>query len=207
MPVADSDAPALRADGTLKDASEMQWEYSPSRPSAQLPPYPSSLTDPANTVHVQPFKWLQPQTGPAGTSQSTSTRKRTAGETEDQPNNNNNKKDDDKKKDDKKKLANAQSAAKRKLDRPAKKGLGTSIDRILAKPSLSLSDASVHSSELEGEEDDDGQDDDSAANVVAEDQDSASRAKRGEGYRDVDTIFTMVDGDVPEKGRICTICR
>ena len=31
------DAPALRPDGSLKDASEMEWEYSPSSKTIPLP--------------------------------------------------------------------------------------------------------------------------------------------------------------------------
>src|SRR5271155_4495163 len=56
----DSDAPVLRADGTLKDASEMEWINSPSAEKKTLPPFhPDDASDGNESVSPAPHKHLK----------------------------------------------------------------------------------------------------------------------------------------------------
>ena len=56
----DSDAPVLRADGTLKDASEMEWINSPSAEKKTLPPFrPEEASDGNESVSPAPRKHLK----------------------------------------------------------------------------------------------------------------------------------------------------
>jgi hypothetical protein len=54
------DTPALRPDGTFKDPSEMEWEYSPGRPMPPPHPQPSPSLRPATIRFVTPITAANP---------------------------------------------------------------------------------------------------------------------------------------------------
>jgi hypothetical protein len=176
----DQDQCALNADGTLKDASEIEWDHSPSHtatgliPTAPASPSPQTggfrFTQPMNPTNA--FQLMNKSHGKsalkastAGTSTSTK-----------QPGTNNSKRKDT-------------TGQKAQTKKP------TAFDRVLGANSVSSSGSvSVASSEK------------TTSGGTADDEPEKKRRRKGESTADALTIFEPVDPEDPSEGYRCTGC-
>jgi len=177
-----SEAPALNSDGTLKDAADMEWDYSPTQPSLtiKLPAraMPSSPTPsrPSCAIAASAFKIIS--STPADF---TNPRKHKAvnyvpGQAKD--------------------VGPALTCSNEPdgTNTKAKKAsVPAAITRVLQNGSKLLRDESSTSIE-----DDNGDDTTS--------EPSKKRHKRGSGAADILTIFKLVDANDPSQGYICMPC-
>lgn len=175
---------ALNADGTLKDALEIEWDHSPSHtatgliPTAPASPSPQAggfcFTQPMNPTNAfQLMNKSHGKSAPKASSAGTSTNTK-------QPGTNSSKRKDT-------------SGQKAQTKKP------TAFDRVLGANSVSSSGSvSVASSESEKTT--------SGPGGIADDEPEKKHHRKGESTADALTIFEPVDPEDPSEGYWCTGC-